>query len=312
MYSSDDYVTVMGCIDQHQWCNPNNQKCTPLMGTYGVIDEVVKLDMNDRQFAVVGRIAPQQLKLSTYNSVNGRGPGALRASETVFELSQIGLPNNQWMIEASSWFAVSVAKLQEIPLRWATGPPFVPDGSRLIRPTLPADIQMCKSQMILNPGGTMSFSVLGIGVIFIVGIFLMLLSLWLDSITGYVRWKLQYDDYKRLQWGLDGMFQLHRLAYEAAGQGIWTGGADTIPVTQPGNLMGMPEFHADSRHPTLQVREQRLDPAQVSEQSTPGQFPYPSPGYEGQKTPFFSSTPVYAPVHNPAYAPTYTPPYHQP
>lgn len=312
MYNADDYVNVLGCIDQHQWCNPNNQKCTPLMGTNGVIDEVIKLEMNNRQFAVVGRIAPEQLKLSTYYSVNGRGSGALRASETVFESSQIGLPNNQWMIEASSWFAITVAKLQEIPIRWATGPPYVPAGSKLDRASLPADIQMCKSQMILSPGGTMSFSVLGIGVILIVGILLMLLSLWLDSITGYVRWKLQYNDYKRLQWGLDGMFQLHRLAYEAAGQGVWTGGADTIPVTQRGDLMGMPEFHANSRHPTLQMREQREYPAQFSDQSTPGQFPYPSPGYEGQKTPFFSSTPVYSPVHNPAYVPTYTPLNHQP
>lgn len=282
------------------------------MGTYRILDEVIKLEMSERQFAVVGRIAPEQLTLSTYSSVNGRGSGALRASETVFESSQIGLPNNQWMIEASSWFAITVAKVQEIPIRWATGPQYVPAGTKLTRASLPADIQMCKSQMILSPGGTMSFSVLGIGVILIVGIFLMLLSLWLDSITGFVRGKLQYNDYKRLQWGLDGMFQLHRLAYEAAGQGVWTGGADTIPVTQRGDLMGMPEFHANSRHPTLQMREQREYPAQFSDQSTPGQFQYPSPGYEGQKTPFFSSTPVYSPVNNPAYVPTHTPPYHQP
>lgn len=280
------------------------------MGTYGIIDEVFKLEMNDRQIAVVGRIAPQQLKLSTYSSVNGRGSSALRASETVHELSQINLPNNQWMIEVSSWFAITVAKLQEIPIRWATGP-YVPVGTKLDRASRPEEIQMCKSQMILSPGGTMSFSVLGIGVILIVGIFLMLLSLWLDSITGYVRWKFQYNDYKRLQWGLDGMFQLHRLAYEASGQGLWTGGADTVPVTQRGDLMGMPVFHADTKHPTLQMRQQR-DPAQFSDQSTPSEFPYPGPGYEGQKMPFFSSTPVYSPVYNPEYVPTYTPPYHQP
>lgn len=267
--------------------------------------------MNDRQIAVVSRIAPQQVRLITYNSVSGRGSSALRASETVSDSTQIGLPNNQWMIEASSWFAITVAKVQEIPIRWATGPPYVPVGTMLDRASLPGDIQLCKSQMINSPGGTMSFSVLGIGVILIVGTLLMLLSLWLDSITGYVRWKLQYDDYKRLQWGLDGMFQLHRLAYEAAGQGLWSGGANTIPVTQRGDLMGMPEFHANTRHPTLQMRQQQEYPAQSSDPSTPGQFPYPSPGYEGQKMPFFSSTPVYSPVYNPAYVPTSTPP-HQP
>lgn len=313
MYESDDFVNVLGCIDQHQYCNTNNQKCTPLMGTKNIINEVLKLGMNSRQFAVVARIAPEQLMLSMYTSVNGRGSGALRASETVFELAQIGLPNNQWMIEASSWFAITVAKLQEIPISWATGPPYVPAGSTLIRASLPEDIQMCKSQIILSPGGTMSFSVLGIAVILIVGIFLMLLSLWLDSIMGYLRWKLQYNDYKRMQWGLDGMFQLHRLAYEAAGQGAWTGGTDAIPITQRGDLLGMPEFHADSKHPTLQMREQREYPIQYSDQTTPGRFPDPGPDYEAQKTPFFSVAPVYSPVHNaaydPTYAPTHAPPY---
>ena len=303
MYESDDYVNVLGCIDQHQYCNPNNNKCTPLMGTGRILDEVLTLGMNERQFAVVGRIAPAQLMLSMYSSVNGRGSSALRASETVFELSQIGLPNNQWMIEASSWFAITVAKLQEIPVRWATGPSYVPAGSKVVRASLPEDIQMCKSQIILSPGGTISFSVLGIGIILIVGIFLMLLSLWLDSITGYARLKLQYDDYKRVQWGLDGMFQLHRLAYEAAGQGAWTGGADTIPVTQRGDLMGVPDFHADSRHPTLHMREQRENRPQFYEQ-TPGQFPDPSQSYDRQKTPFFSTAAAYSPVYNPAHGPT--------
>ena len=311
VYESDDYVTVLGCIDQHQYCNPNNNKCSPLMGTENILNEIAKLGMNSRQFAVVGRIAPQQLMLSTYYSVTGRGSSALRASETVYELSQIGLPNNQWMIEASSWFAITVAKLQEIPITWATGPSYVPDGSKLVRASLPEDIQMCKSQMILSPGGTMSFSVLGIAIILIVGIFLMLLSLWLDSITGYARRKLHYNDYKRVQWGLDGMFQLHRLAYEAAGQGAWTGGADAIPVTRRGDLMGVPEFHANSSHPTLHMPGQ---PTQFSEQTIPGQFSDPSPGYGGQKMPFFSAAPVYSAVPNPAnvttYTPTYVPPYH--
>ena len=308
-YMSDYYVNVMGCIDQHQYCNPNNNKCTPLMGTHRILKEAGTLGMNNRQFAAVSRIAPQQYMMSTYSSVNGRGSGALRASETVFELFQIGLPNNQWMIEASSWFAITAAKLQEIPIRWATGPPYMPAGTKLVRASLPADEEMCKSQIVLSPGGTMSFSVLGIGIVLIVGIILMVLSVWLDSITGYARWKLQYNDYKRVQWGLDGMFQLHRLAYEAAGQGAWTGGADTIPVTQRGDLMGVPEFHADSKHPTLQMREQWEDPPQLSDKA-PGQFPDPSKGYDGQKIPFLSATPVYSPVHNPAYAPAYAPSYH--
>src|SRR5436190_1699980 len=29
-YSPDRWANVIGCVDQHQFCNPNNRQCTPL------------------------------------------------------------------------------------------------------------------------------------------------------------------------------------------------------------------------------------------------------------------------------------------
>lgn len=142
-------------------------------------------------------------------------------------------------------------------------------------------------------GGTTSFSVLGIGIILIVGILLMLLSLFLDSLTGYFRSKYHKHEYKQVQWGLDGIFQLHRLAYEAAGQGTWTRGFNSIPVTKQGDLIRVPDFRVDSRHPTLLMREQREDSAQPSDQIITVLSSDQSPGgYEDQKGPFFSYAPV--------------------
>lgn len=80
------------------------------------------------------------------------------------------------------------------------------------------------SRRYTKSGGTTAFSVLVVVIIFIVGILLMLLSIFLDLLTSYFRSKLQKDEYKQVQWGLDGIFHLHRLAYEAAGHGTWTGG----------------------------------------------------------------------------------------
>lgn len=294
LWEPDDYVNVLGCIDQHQYCNLKNSKCTTLMGSGTALESILALNMSDKQLAIAVRIAPQQSILSMHFSVNGRGSAALRASESVYELSQVGLSNDQWMKEVSSWFAISVAKIQEIPIRWATGPSYVPAGAKLQHASLPEDIQLCNSQIILSPGGTTSFSVLGIGIILIVGILLMLLSLFLDSLTGYFRSKLHKDDYKRVQWGLDGIFQLHRLAYEAAGQGTWTGGANSIPITKQGDLIRVPDFHIDSRHPTLCMREKREDPAQLPDQiTTTALSSDQSPGgYEDQKGPFFGYAPV--------------------
>lgn len=265
------------------------------MGSDSTIDEILALNMSDKQLTIAVLIAPQQLVLSVYNSVNGRGSGALRASESLFELSQVSLPNDQWMSEVSSWFAITVAKLQEIPIRWATGPSYVPAGSKLKRASLPEQIRLCESQIILSPGGTTSFSVLGIGIILIVGILLILLSLFLDSLTGYYRSKFHKHDFKRIQWGLDGIFQLHRLAYEAAGQGTWTGGADSVPITKQGDLIGVPNFHADSKHPTLRMRKKPEEPAALSEsyQITIAQSPdEDSGGDEAQKTPLSTYAPV--------------------
>lgn len=298
VYSSDDYVNVLGCVDQHQYCNPNNNKCTPLMGSEGmfIIDEIAALNMSAKQLAIAGLIAPKQQMLSVFSSVNGRGSGALGASESLYELSQVSLPNNQWMTEVSSWFAITVAKLQEIPIRRATGPSYVPAGSRLKRASLPQDISLCKSQIILSPGGTTSFSVLGVGIILIVGTLLVLVSLFLDSLAGYFRSKFRKHDYKRIQWGLDGIFQLHRLAYEAAGQGTWTGGADSIPITKQGDLIRVPDFHSDPNHPTLRMREKQAVPAHLSESdqiTTLAQSPDESSGGdEVQKTPFSTYAPV--------------------
>lgn len=262
------------------------------MGSQSPIDALIELNLSLKQLVIAGRIAPQQVSLGMYYSVNGRGSGALRASESVFELSQVGLPNDQWMNEVSSWFAISLAKVQEIPIRWAIGPSYVPAGSMLQRASRPEELQLCKSQIILSPGGTTSFSVLGIVIILIVGITLMLLSIFLDVLTSYFRSKLQKDEYKQVQWGLDGIFQLHRLAYEASGQGTWTGDFNSIPVTKKGDLIHVPDFRADSRHPTLRIREQRENSAQLSDQITTLLSSDQSPGGYENKGPFVSYAPV--------------------
>lgn len=56
-----------------------------------LIDAILALNMSNKRFAIASFIAPYQLMLSMFYSVNGRGPDALRASESVFELAQVGL-----------------------------------------------------------------------------------------------------------------------------------------------------------------------------------------------------------------------------
>ena len=250
-YTSDQLVNALACTDQHQYCNPTNQQCTPLtsvvLASHSLFENTISL--NKEQLATAVRLDLITQYLTTFYSVNSRGANALRASNTVNNNFQIGLPNYQWMIEVGAWFAVSMAKLQQKVHQYATGPGYIPDGMYLSRP-LNIQERMCKNQIVRSSSGTMSFSVLGVAIILIIGAALTLTSLVLPSVIALLRQLLKWKQHKSLQWTLDGKLQLQRLAYEEAGQGHWSGGANSVPLTRRNDLLGVPEG-VDTTHPRL-------------------------------------------------------------
>ena len=186
----------------------------------------------------------------TYLSVDNRGASALRAADTLSStLAQIGLPDDQWKIEVSGWFATSMAKLQQQVLGYATGPSITRQGLEFV----PGSQEICQRQKIHSAGGYISFSVLGISIIFVIGGLLILTALLLDTVVGCLRRRYGWKDHKRLHWAVDQQLQLQRLLYEASGQGHWRGGADAVPVTEKGELLGL-DLGADQNHPTLDRR----------------------------------------------------------
>ena len=249
-YIPDENVYVLACTEQHQICNPTNGKCTPLSGSYQVIPNLPGLDLNDAQESTVYTMALTISYINTYNSVNSRGSYALRASETLDQGFQIPLPNNQWMKEVSTWFAVSMAKLQQRTVQYAIGSSYVPEGLKLVGPANRYQENICNNTKIQSQSGTTSFSVLGVSIILIVGSLLISMSLVLSTVVGFIRQKRHWKAYKSLQWTLDNKLQLQRLAYEEAGQGHWSGGTDLVPVTRRGDQLGVPET-VDGKHPRL-------------------------------------------------------------
>ena len=250
-YTSNQFVYALACTDQHQYCNPTNKQCTPLtsvtLASHSLQEN--KISLNQAQMVTVLRLDLITYFLTTFNSVHSRGANALRASETVNDLDQVALPNNQWMTEVSSWFAVSMAKLQQRVIQYATGPGYIPDGMYLSKPTKMQE-KMCKNQFVKSSSGTISFSVLGLAIILILGAALISASLVLPTVMEFLRQWLKWKEYKSLQWTLDGKLQLQRLAYEEAGQGHWTGGANSVPLMKKGDLIGVPEG-VDTTHPRL-------------------------------------------------------------
>ena len=246
MSSADSDICV-----EHQYCNPTNKQCTPLTSATlaGQAMEENKIGLNQDQLVTALQLMPITTSLITYSSVHSRGANALRASETVSDLSQIQLPNTQWMTEVNAWFAVSMAKLQQKFIEYATGPDSISDGMVVTRP-LPLQEKLCKSQIVRSFHGTISFSVLGVAIILIVGSLLLSISLTLPTLVGALRHVFKWKKHKGMQWTIDSNLQMQRLAYEEAGQGYWTGGASSVPVTRENDLLGMPEG-VDAQHPRL-------------------------------------------------------------
>ena len=249
-YTANQEVYALACADQHQLCNPTNGKCSPLSGTSQVNSNLPGLDLNIAQLATFVTMDLTIMSTDTYYSVNSRGSRALRASETLNQGSQIALPDNQWMTEVSTWFAVSMAKLQQKTVRYAIGSSYVPKGVTLVGPTNRYEENICNNTKIQSQSGITSFSVLGVSIILIVGSLLISISLLLSTVMCFIRQKRRWKAYKSLQWTLDNKLQLQRLAYEEAGQGHWSGGTDSVPVTRRGDKLGVPKT-ADDKHPRL-------------------------------------------------------------
>lgn len=252
-YISDYFVNALACADQHQFCNPADNQCTELTSTTILEKQFLRIGLNAVQKMTGRRLLLDLGFTSTYLSVNGRGSSSLRAQETLYDLEQAPLPDNQWMIEVSSWFAVSMAKLQQSVVQYATGPPHLATGSHLFRPTDPINVAMCGSQKVRNSFNTISFSLLGVAIILIVGTMLILTNLILDLVVGWIQSRWNIGNYRHLQWISDDKLQLQRMAYEEAGIGTWSGTTSAVPVTKYGDRLGLP-LNTDARHPRLSVR----------------------------------------------------------
>lgn len=250
-YQPSVLVNALACTDQYQYCNPTNKQCTPLTSSALAGQAVAenKIGLNQDQNVTALQLVPITPSLNIYSSVYSRGANALRASETVSDLIQIQLPNTQWITEVNTWFAVSMAKLQQKVIGYATGPGSIPNGAVLSRPSS-AQEKICKNQIVRSFNGTISFSVLGVAIILIVGSLLLSISLILPLVVGALRHVFKWKKHKGLQWKIDSKLQMQRLAYEEAGQGYWSGGASSVPVTRQNDLLGIPEG-VDAHHPRL-------------------------------------------------------------
>jgi hypothetical protein len=221
-YEADSYARTIACADQHQICH--GESCTQLSAYGSTFFE--SQGLTEVQRHVRERIRFASVLTGMTQVINGRSAAALRASDTALSLFQLPLPENQWQIELSSWFGTGIVMLQTS-LRDFASPTNIMPGSYIRKLTDPIDLAMCLGQKTQMTNGTVSFSLLGLASILIVGMLVILTSLVLETVVGWI-------GPKGLQtWVMDGKFHLQRMVYEARGVS-WTNPMRSIPVTEAG------------------------------------------------------------------------------
>ena len=238
-------VRPLACTDQFQFCNPYRKICTPLTGSFLVNNDLSALRLTKMQEAIFVDLNYAMYLLGTYYAVHSRGAAALRASETLQGTDFIngGMPPDQWIKEVDHWFAVNMARLQQLIVGYATGPEFLQPDSKFV----PGDKDLCHRQKVRSTGGYISFSTLGVAIILIVGAVLILSAWYVDLVVGAGMRRFGWRDHKRRQWAADEKLQLLRLAYEGNGQGAWLGEAETVPVTGKDQTLEDMEVCSDRR-----------------------------------------------------------------
>lgn len=110
----------------------------------------------------------------------------------------------------------------------AEGRPDIPEGVGLKS----GKRALCERVIVRNANGYLSFSILGISVILVVGSVLIGLGIYIDTLVGYAMVRFRWKENKRVHWAADGDLQLLRLAFEGFGQGEWKGKTDPVPVVR--------------------------------------------------------------------------------
>ncbi|ROW07011.1 hypothetical protein VPNG_06668 [Cytospora leucostoma] len=248
VYRPDEAASPMGCIQQYQYCNADRQ-CGELASFTDSIAKSAPL-FNFTLEAVWGNAnysGPVASHFSWFQDIIYTAYGLGTLLDTLGILSLMSrqslvqggwehLPNNQWQIDITHWWATLLASSQAAFVNVAHGPT---EPSVLAYTKYPQNSymkEMCDNQKIRSTDYT-SFSVFGLYFTFITGAIIILISYSMETLLYWLHQHRRYKSHAYMEWSADGTLQLQRLAFQGLGTEIWSGYTDAIPKTQHGCLL---------------------------------------------------------------------------
>lgn len=105
----------------------------------------------------------------------------------------------------------------------------------------------------------MSFSVLGLCITFVLGGFVIAVSLIIEPALSFFDRRWGRNQYARLEWSANSSLQLHRLAHEEFGLDKWSNCTKEVPLTRPDVLLPSLDI-SDLNHPILKSQSNFIVP----------------------------------------------------
>lgn len=240
-FRPDNLYQVLGCAEQYQICGSGSvTTCTSVDARFHVRKQFRTIGLNPAQTAVADLFMNLTNTANIFSSAFGLGTGALLARDVVFDdLASQALPGNQWELEASNFFAISLARLQAFFVDFTSKSSDFVMGQSLSPATADQQRYICERQKVRNLGGYESFTAAAIFIILGVGMLILIVAWSLDSIVGYVRDRTQWHHYAIEQWRTDSWKEErqiqrthHRIATPSTGTGVWSGEYEGVPLAQ--------------------------------------------------------------------------------
>jgi hypothetical protein len=224
-------VNVFACTNRVQQCSVGQGKCTALASSSSASHEwrhVLKIDPSSRTEAVARRL--QWYPISTLMA--NLGSSYLLAQAYNSRGYSTPLPDNQWAIEVQNWFGIMMTQLQRFIIDFVVGPGD-PRYHQYVVPPAANDTWMCSAQ-IVNRSGYLSFSVLPVAIVLIVGVIAIVVNLSMEGLLSVAQKKSILNIGPSAEWKLTSLLQLQRMAFRGGNDGTWTGLHDFVPICDSG------------------------------------------------------------------------------
>ncbi|KAI0551693.1 hypothetical protein F4679DRAFT_593131 [Xylaria curta] len=266
-YLSTEAASPLGCTYQYSYCFPElprDQNCTPLASRADSLSNIDQLGLKN---ATRNRLywihnAFTSVDPTPIQILDVLGARALTSRLKLSSGLQGWLPSNQWQLDVKSWNSILLTLHQQLMISTALGqlPEFTAfDAAKSIRhASTEEEKTICLNQKIKS-GYHVSFSVLGIAVIAIIGLFVIVTSFTVESITHSIQRRLKRSPHCRLEWISMGTLQIQRQLYEAHGTNTWRRCDEMIPILEEPDLLLPVLDISDEIHPLVKRRSQLVE-----------------------------------------------------